>query len=445
MKRDIYKQLMQWKLSKRRKPLLIRGARQVGKTYILQEFGAKEYDKVFYCNFEEKPALNDFFKESLSPDKLLNNLSLYFNDTISEEKDLLIFDEIQISNQALNALKYFCENAKGYHIACAGSLIGVKVSGASSFPVGKVNFLDMYPMTFLEFLDACQKSNLRTFIEQTKSFESYPLPFHNELIDYLKKYFFIGGMPEAVSYFSETGKITEIRDIQHEIVNAYQLDFAKHAPPTDIPKLQIIWDLIPAQLAKENKKFIFSAIRKSARAREYENAIQWLKDAGLIYLSYQVTTPKFPLSGYITSAFKMFMLDIGILGAMAKLGTRILLEGDQFFTEFKGAFIENYVAQQLKAEKQADLFYWVSSGKKAEIDFLCEIDGTIFPLETKAAINPRSKSLKSYDQQFSPKVLSRTTLLNLKQDGIICNYPLYSITLFPELGENTANPTPFLG
>jgi hypothetical protein len=434
MKRDIYKQLIKWKRSKRRKPLLIRGARQVGKTYIIQEFGKKEYENFIYLNFEENPALNDFFKDRLNPAELINNFSLYVAKTINPGRDLIIFDEIQLSNNALNSLKYFFEQTPEYHIVGAGSLIGVKLSGPSSFPVGKVNFLDMYPMTFLEFLDACGKPNLRDVIEQTQSFKPYPLPFHNELIDYLKKYYFVGGMPEAVKHFSLTQDIIEVRDIQNEIINAYQLDFAKHAPKSDIPKLQIIWDSIPAQLGKENKKFIFSALRKSARAREYESAVQWLKDAGIIYISYQTSTAKLPLKGYINrNAFKIFVLDVGILGAMAKISHKILIEGEQLFNEYKGAFVENYTAQQFVASKQTDLAYWTSSGKKAEIDFLFEMNNHIYPLEAKSGINPKSKSLKSYDNQFNPKFLSRATLLNLKQDGKIVNYPLYAIHLFPDL------------
>jgi len=434
MKRNIYSKLIKWKMSKRRKPLIVCGARQVGKTYILEEFGKNEYENSIYINFEEKPDMVDFFKNNLSPKELIKNFALYFGKKIRPEKDLIIFDEIQVSNNALNSLKYFCEQAPEYHIVSAGSLIGIKLSKPSSFPVGKVNFLYMYPMTFLEFLDAVDFSNLRKLIQETESFKSYPLPFHNELIQHLKKYYYVGGMPEAVKHFASTENYYEVREIHSEIINSYQLDFAKHASKSDIPKLQIIWNFIPSQLAKENKKFIFSALHKSARAREYENAIQWLQDAGIIYISYQTNTVKLPLKGFVNrNAFKIFVLDVGILGAMIKLNHKIILEGDKLFNEYKGAFVENYIAQQLTAEKQIDLFYWVSSGKKAEIDFLCEIEGDIFPLEAKSGINPKSKSLVSYNNQYNPKTLSRTTLLNLKQDGKICNYPLYSISLFPYL------------
>jgi len=434
MNRDIYKKMLEWKSSKRRKPLLLRGARQVGKTYTLQQFGDKEYDNVAYFNFEENPALDGFFQQKLDPRAIITNLSLYIDREIKPGSDLIIFDEIQEANHALNSLKYFSEKAGEYHIATAGSLIGIKLSRPRSFPVGKVNFLNMYPLTFLEYLDAVGKSGLRQLIETKEDFTSFPQAFHNELIEWLRKYFFSGGMPEPVKHFAETGNLTEVREIQKEIIDSYLLDFSKHAITSDIPKLGLIWNSIPVHLAQENKKFIFSAIRKSVRAREYESALQWLEDAGMIYKSYQVTTAKYPLKAYMNrSSFKVFVLDVGILGAMAKLAPKAVIDYSSLFSEYKGAFVENYVAQQLRSEKQIDLYYWTSKGKKAELDFLCEFDSRIYPLEAKAGINPKSKSLNSFDLQFNPPVLSRTTLLNMRHDGKIHNYPLYAITLFPEL------------
>ena len=434
MKRDIYEKLLEWKSSKRRKPLILRGVRQVGKTYILQEFGRKEYDNVAYFNFEENPALDDFFQQKLEPKPIIANLSLFLGREIEPGKDLIIFDEIQASNNALNALKYFSEQAPEYHIGAAGSLIGITVSGPRSFPVGKVNFLDMYPLTFLEVLDALGKSGLRELIERKNEFSPFPQPFHNELVDSLGKYFFVGGMPEPVKIFVEAGNLNEVRKTQKEIIDSYMLDFSKHAITSDIPKLGMIWNSIPTHLSRENKKFVFSAIRKSARAREYESALQWLENAGLIYKSYQVTTAKSPLKGYMNrSGFKVFVLDVGILGAMVNLSPQLLVAKDRLFNEFKGAFVENYVAQQLRSEKQIDLYYWSSEGGKAEVDFLCEFGSQIYPLEAKAGINPKSKSLDSFDKQFSPSILSRTTLLNLRHDGKIVNYPLYAFTLFPKL------------
>ena len=286
-------------------------------------------------------------------------------------------------------------------------------------------------MTFQEFLEGIGKGNLSEVLERTQDFKPYPRPIHNELLNFLRKYFYIGGMPEAVEYFKTTGNLLEIREIQNEIIKSYELDFAKHATTSDIPKLSLIWNFIPVQLARENKKFIFSALKKTARAREYENAIEWLADAGLIYRSYRVTTAKYPLKGYMDkSAFKVFVLDIGLLGAMANISPGILVRGDTIFEEYKGAFVENYVAQQLQADQRIPLYYWRSEGRAAELDFICEFENQIFPLETKAGINPWSKSLKSYDQQFSPDVLSRSTLLNLKHDGKICDYPLYGLNTF---------------
>lgn len=433
MKRDIYQKLLEWKSSARRKPLLLKGARQVGKTYILKKFGEQEYARVAYLNFEEEPLLDDFFKPNLNPQKIITNLSIYLKHDIQPETDLIIFDEIQASNNALNSLKYFNEQANEYHIAAAGSLLGIKLSQPKSFPVGKVNFLYLYPLTFLEFLDAVNQSELRKLIETTTEFIPYPELFHQELIELLRRYYFVGGMPEAVQYFSETKDILKVQEIQNEIINSYVLDFAKHAQPQDIPKLSLIWESIPAQLGRENKKFLFTALKQTARAREYENALKWLEDTGLILRIKLLKTAKLPLTAYSdTNIFKIYALDIGLLSALARIAPEILTKGDQFFTEFKGAFVENYVAQQLTSHQENELYYWKSDGS-AEIDFICAHKNAIYPLEAKAGISPRSKSLSFYDGKYNPAVLSRTTLLNLKHDGKVCNYPLYAISLFPEL------------
>jgi len=439
MQRDIYQKLLAWKTSRRRKPLILKGARQVGKTYLLKNFGANEYARVAYLNFEEEPLLDDFFKSSLRPEKIIRNLSLYFKHDLKPEKDLIVFDEIQASNNALNALKYFNEKANEYHIVAAGSLLGIKLTKPKSFPVGKVNFLNMYPLTFLEFLDAVKRSELRQLIESTSDFTPYPEPFHRELTDLLRAYYYVGGMPEAVHFFAETNDFSGVREIQKEILNSYILDFAKHAPPQDIPKLSQVWDSIPGQLGKENKKFIFSALKKSARAREYENALQWLQDTGLILRVNLVKAGKLPLSAYADkSIFKIYVLDVGLLGALAKTPPDILAHDDRLFTEYKGAFAENYVAQQLTSHKEAELYYWKSEGL-AEVDFIYAEGRHVFPLEAKAGINPRSKSLGFYAEKYDPPILSRTTLLNLKRDGNIINYPLYAISLFPGLFLSSAN------
>jgi len=434
MKRDIYKKLLDWKSNLRRKPLLLQGARQTGKTFILKAFGRNEYENVLYCNFEEDPNLGQFFQHDLNPERILADLSIYYDLKIRPAVDLVVFDEIQASNRALNALKYFEEKRKDIHIVAAGSLLGVKLSTPGSFPVGKVNFLHLFPMTFMEFLDGMGESRYRRLLENVS--EPIPLsePFHFHLIDLLRQYYFVGGMPEAVKYFAETSNGRETRQIQEEIIKSYVLDFAKHAPSSNIPKLTLLWDSIPKHLAKENKKFVFSAIKKSARAREYENALIWLEDAGLIYRAIATGTIKHPLGHYADrGCFKVYALDVGLLGAMARLPIDILAGGDRLFNEYEGAFVENFVAQQLMAYFQQPLYYWRSKGGKAELDFLCEFSDRIYPLEVKAGINPRSKSLRSYDIQFSPPVLARSTLLNFKKDGKILNLPLYAISQLAEL------------
>ena len=432
MKRDICKQLHAWKNSARRKPLLLKGARQTGKTYILQQFGANEYDHVHYLNFERDPALNSFFQRDLNPDRILNDLAIYLKTLIYPERDLIIFDEIQNSNSALNSLKYFFENAGAYHICAAGSLLGVKLSKPLSFPVGKVNFLTLHPMTFLEFLEGTGNGQYRRLIEGLNAPSPLASGFHQELIELLKTYYFIGGMPEVVNHYAETGDLFEVRVIQQEILNSYALDYAKYATNNDTPKLSQVWESIPVQLARENKKFIFSAIRKSARGREYENAITWLEDAGLILRTFLLSTAKKPLQGYVNrNSFKVYMLDVGLLGAMANMSVDIFAQGNKLFTEYKGAFVENYVAQQLAAMKRP-LYYWRSGGA-AELDFIIETADDILPLEVKAGINSKSKSLHSYHNRFHPPVLLRSTLLNLKQDGDIINIPLYALNYLERL------------
>jgi predicted AAA+ superfamily ATPase len=434
MKRDLYVKLLEWKSSSRRKPLLLQGARQTGKTHILKEFGRNEYENTVYCNFEEDTDLDSFFQRNLNPEQILAALSIYMNLEIRTGRDLVIFDEIKASNRALNSLKYFAEQKNDVHIAAAGSLLGVKLSGPGSFPVGKVNFFHLYALTFLEFLDAMGESRYRKLLETID--EPVPLAeaFHSHLIDLLRRYYFIGGMPEVVKHFAVSGDGWEAREIQEEIIKSYVLDFAKHAPATDIPKLTQIWDSIPRHLARENKKFVFSAVKKGARARAYENALTWLEDTGLIYRANAVETPKHPLKHYADAgSFKVYAHDVGLLGAMASAPVELLVQGERLFNEYEGAFVENYIAQQLVSHFNKSLYYWRSKGGKAELDFLCEFGGRICPLEVKAGINPKSKSLKSFDLQFNPASLARTNLLNLKKDGKIYNLPLYAVSLLPDL------------
>ncbi len=352
---------------------------------------------------------------------------------IDPETTLIIFDEIQECPNALTSLKYFCEHAPEYSVAAAGSLLGVKLSGARGFPVGKVHFCQLYPMSFFEFLDAVGRPMLRTMLEEIKTFEPIAEPHHQQLLELLKLYFYVGGMPKPVLRYVQTENLDVVRETQEDILKAYVHDFAKHAPHSLVIKITQIWDSIPVHLGKENKKFVFSAIRKSARARDYEESLQWLLDAELIYKVQQVTTPKLPLTGYgVDDAFKVYLLDVGLLGAMCRLPARVIVEGDQLFVEFKGLFTENYVAQALEAALGTSPCYWASE-REAEVDFLIESEGNIFPLEVKSGSSTKKKSLLVYQEKYHPSVISRASLMNLKKDGNVCNYPLYFISKFPNL------------
>ncbi len=438
MKRDIYSKLNQWKTSSRRKPLILRGARQVGKTHALRAFGREAYQDVAYINFEEMPEAIDFFDKRLSPGNILKALRLYLKQAIEPGKTLLIFDEVQACPNALNSLKYFCEQANEYHLIAAGSLLGIKLAGGKGFPVGKVNFQDLYPLTFFEFLEALDQAPMREYLEELKASDVIPEPLHQQCIDYLKHYLFVGGMPEAVVAYRDTEDFDRVREIQREILDAYLLDFAKHAPTSQIMKITDVWEVIPYQLAKENRKFIFSAINPSARAREYDEAIQWLTDANLIHKSCCISTPRLPIAGYCDKKiFKVFLLDCGLLGAMSKLAPETLIKGDSLFTEFKGALTENFVAQELVSRHHESLYYWRSQ-HQAEVDFVLTAGSNIFPLEVKAGMSTQKRSLTIYGEKYQPPILSRASLMNLKQDGYLLNYPLYLISRFPTLYQPTS-------
>lgn len=429
MKRDIYLRLEEWKNSPRRKPLVLNGARQVGKTYAIKHFGTSSFEKMVYLNFEKDESLAAYFQGNLDPKQIIKTLSIYAGIHIEPGNTLLVFDEIQQCPKALNSLKYFYEDAKNYYLIAAGSLLGIKTSQEQGFPVGKVNFLDVYPLSFFEFLSATNNENLRTFLEEYATFDPLPLPLHEKLIQLLKYYFFIGGMPEVVAEYIRLDDFSIVREVQIEILKAYEQDFARHAPINDIMKITTAWHQVHRQLAKENKKFIFSAIRKSARGRDYEGAIQWLLDAGLIHKSYLVESPKFPLSAYADAdTFKIFLLDVGLLGAQSSLSAQTIIEGDRLFTEFKGALTENFIAQELIATSRQKLYYWKSAGI-AEVDFLLEAEHEIYPLEVKSGESNKSKSLFFYDKKYNPSLLYFATLMNLKAESKIINYPLYLISL----------------
>ena len=434
MKRDIYQKLRGWKDSEFRKPLILRGARQTGKTYILQEFGKLEYRQCHYFNFEEDSQLASLFTRDLNSERIIKDLSLYQKKDINKGADLMIFDEIQACNDALNSFKYFNEHNNDYHIASAGSLLGVRMSKPKSFPVGKVDFLDLYPMTFYEFLDAIGHDRYREYLENIDTITPIPNLFHLELIDLLKQYYLVGGMPEAVSRYATNTDLTDYRTVQKTILDSYTLDFAKHAPSPDIPKLSLAWRSLPAQLAKENKKFLFSVIKEGARAREYENALTWLENAGLIHRSTLITSPKIPLLAYqdITS-FKIFACDVGLLGALANVPTGTVQNDLTILAEYQGAFVENYVAQHLSAMVNLDLHYWKNVGRAAEIDFIIQNDSAVLPIEVKAGINVQSKSLTFYMTKYQPPLGLRISLRNFKLDNRTLNIPLYAIQSLPQI------------
>jgi len=433
MKRDLYNRLLDWKASPNRKPLVLRGARQTGKTYLLHEFGRREYQQCHYLNFEEDRQLGTLFNGDLAPDQLVGDISLYLRRPISAANDLLIFDEIQACNQALNALKYFCEQAPEYHIAAAGSLLGVRMSQPASFPVGKVDFLDLHPMTFLEFLHAVGEHSYCEYIEGLDAIRPIPEKFHADLTGLLKRYYLVGGMPEAVLRHVENYSSLEFRQTQRAILDAYTLDFAKHAPPTDIPKLSMIWESLPAQLARENKKFIFSLIRSGARAREYENALAWLTHAGLVHVCCLCPTPQIPLKVHREpSSFKLYALDVGLLGALAEIPLGFLTIDSADHEQYHGAFAESFVAQELRG-RDMPLYYWKNTGRASEVDFLWQTSSGVTPIEVKAGNRIRSKSLSFYCDKYQPMRAVRLSLQNLKQGAYAANVPLYLASQLPRL------------
>lgn len=431
MKRHIFNQLQDWRQSASRKPLILQGARQVGKTYILESFAQSEFKNYAYVNFEQDDRAKQIFELDLKPHRIIKALALHLELQISAENTLIFFDEIQACPNALNSLKYFCEQAKEYYVVAAGSLLGIKLSNNKGFPVGKVNFLELYPMSFFEFLQALGKKQLAEYLLSINQFEPLNSAIHNDLCDLLKTYLYVGGMPEAVKTYIEKENFSAVRLVQEEIIKAYLLDFSKHAPENQIMKITTIWNSLPEQLAKENKKFVFSIMKSGARAREYETALQWLIDAGLIYISYNITTPQLPLKAYLdNNTFKIYCLDVGILGALSDIDAKIILEKNALFTEFKGSLTENVAAQLLKCKGLKQLFYWTSK-HTAEVDFIVPFENTILPLEIKSGTSTKKKSLLVYDEKYQPEILNRAGLLNLKKDGKLCNYPLYLLERFP--------------
>ena len=422
--REIIKQLVAWKSKTDRQPLILKGARQIGKTWILKEFGQRYFDQMVYFNFEEVQELKDVFATTKNVERILGQLALYTNTPILPQKTLIIFDEIQECNDALNSLKYFCENAPEYAIVAAGSLLGVTLSKGNSFPVGKVDFLQMYPVSFKEFL-AAESPNLLDYIEQISTIEELPVIVFNRLSESYAKYQVSGGMPQAVAQFLDNKGVGEVDMTLQNILNAYALDFSKHAETKEIPRITSIWNSIPSQLAKENRKFIYKLVKSGARAREYEDALLWLQDAGLVYRVFANKKPSLPLSAYDDiSAFKIYLSDIGLLRRLAKLPSDIILNGSNIYTEFKGAIAENYVLQSLVAQFDVTPRYWTSEGK-AEVDFIIQSSHDIIPIEVKSGQAVGGKSLFVYNNLYNPKLRIRYSMNNLKQDGNLLNIPIF--------------------
>ncbi len=426
MYREKIEELKKWKNSETRKPLIIRGARQVGKTWLMKEFGEKYYQKCAYINFDDNSRMNKLFEEDFDIDRIIQGLKIESGVNIEAENTLIILDEIQETPKALKALKYFCENAREYHIISAGSLLGVAIHEGTSFPVGKVDFLDLTPLSFFEFLEALGENELLKLLKNN-DFDMITV-FETKLKEYLKIYYYVGGMPEVVNAYIEHKDLNETRKIQKKLLDAYEQDFSKHAPTNIVPRIRQLWNNIPTQLAKENKKFIYGLIREGARAREYEIALSWLIDCGLIYQVNRVNTAKIPLSAYQDfNAFKLYLLDVGLLTAMAGVDAKTLLEGNEVFQEFKGSLTEQYVLCQIKECTNLDTFYWSSGTGTAEIDFITQIDGNNVPIEVKANENLQSKSLKSFVQKYNTKINIRTSMSSYRKEEWLINIPLYSI------------------
>lgn len=425
MERFILKKLIEWKNSETRKPLILKGARQVGKTYIVKQFGEENYEGLAYFNFDHDKDLYNLFDNTKDPKRILEQLAFIYGKAIIPGKTLIFFDEIQECPNALNSLKYFQEEANEYHIICAGSLLGIRLSH-TSFPVGKVEFLDMYPMSFSEFLLADNCSNLVEYMKSIKSIEKISDIFFNMLEEKLKAYFIIGGMPEAVYSWVNEKNMERVNDIQNNILKAYESDFSKHTQDSEANKISLIWNSIPSQLAKENKKFLYQVIKHGARAREYENALNWLNDANLIYKVYNVTKTDLPLKAYNDlSCFKIYMNDVGLLRRMANLDSKIVVEGNKLFEEFKGSLTENYVLNALNIVYGNISNYFTFD--RHEIDFVIQTKNEIIPIEVKSSKSTNNISLTKYNEKFKSDISIRLSLNNLSKDGKVLNIPLFLI------------------
>lgn len=426
MYRIAMEKLYRWKESRRRKPLIIQGARQVGKTWLMKEFGRSAYRDMIYINFDSNSRMAELFASDLNTDRLIMGIELYAGKKIDPGSTLLIFDEVQEVPRALSSLKYFYENAPQYHIICAGSLLGIALHEGTSFPVGKVDFLELYPLSFREFLMAVTGTQFAKLLDS----QDYKMitSFKQTYIEALKQYYFIGGMPEAVKNFTEERDFYEVREVQKRILAAYEQDFSKHAPLEIVPKIRMVWNSIPSQLAKENKKFLYGLVREGGRAKEYETAIMWLCDCGLVYKIERVKGGGIPLKAYVDQkAFKLFVVDVGLLGCMTGLSPKILLDGNDLFTEFKGALTEQYVCQQLKTLENLSIYYYTNDRGSCEVDFVVDTGERTVPVEVKAEVNLKAKSLKTYYEKYQPEISIRTSMADYRPEEWLMNLPLYAI------------------
>ncbi len=423
MERLLMQELVRWKDKKGRKPLIINGARQVGKTWLMKEFGKRYFSQCVYIGFDNNPRMREVFEQDYDIPRILSALRVEYGAAFQAEDTLLIFDEVQEVPKAMTALKYFCEEAPEYYIVAAGSLLGMALHQGTSFPVGKVDFLRLGPLNYYEFLLAAGEEELAKLLRSG----DYALvnSFRSKYIDYLRKYYYVGGMPEAVRCYMETDDTKEVRRIQKNLLLYYENDFSKHAPKEQLVRIQMVWNSIPAQLAKENRKFIYGIVREGARAKDYEVAIQWLSDYGLIYKSFRVKKPGLPLISYMEQAsFKMYMLDVGLLAAKGNLSAKTLLEGSRIFEEFKGALTEQFIAQEL-TQRGMELYYYSTENSSGEIDFVLQKEQYCIPVEVKAAENLRAQSLKAYCGKYQPELAIRTSASDYREEAWMVNVPLY--------------------
>ena len=430
MERLLMDDLGIWKNKKRRKPLSIHGARQVGKTWIMKEFGSRYFEQTIYISFDNNERMKNVFDMDYDIGRIISAIKIEAGETFTAKNTLLIFDEIQEVPRALTSLKYFYENAPEYCIIAAGSLLGMALHEGTSFPVGKVDFLNLHPMNFREFLMAGGENQLADLLVR----QDYGLinSFSARFADLLRKYYYVGGMPEAVKCYFEEDDVFAVREIQKELLRYYENDFSKHAPKEQIPRIRMVWNSIPAQLAKENRKFIYGIVREGARAKDFELAIQWLSDYGMIMKSYRITKPGMPLIAYMEqNVFKMFMLDVGLLAAKANLSAKILLEGNQIFEEFKGALTEQFVAQQLHSQNM-ELYYYSTENSTGEIDFVIQKEQYCIPLEVKAEENLRARSLRAYCAKYRPEIAIRSSMSNYREQDWMVNVPLYALPEYLE-------------